>query len=91
MKKKRSFYQSKYRALRFRLGYANKAKVAIANRLARTVFKILAGDEYKELGYHRGQKKNEKKIENLLSQLKNCKSSSKHTFKKQGKGPIILA
>ena len=53
----------------FRLGSKNKAKVAIANKLARVVYKILAGDQYKDIGYMRGDPR-EQKIKNLLSQLR---------------------
>ena len=66
---KKSFYRSKYNKLSFRLGSKNKAKVAIANKLARVVYKILAGDTYKELGYMRADPK-EHKIKNLLGQLR---------------------
>jgi len=52
--KRGSFYRAKYNKLRYRLGSANKAKVAIANRIARSIYKILAGDKYKEIGYMRG-------------------------------------
>lgn len=51
------------------MGSANKAKVAIANRLARCIYKILAGDRYKELGYGRA-KEHEDKIEILINQLR---------------------
>jgi hypothetical protein len=66
---KKSFYRSKYNKLSFRLGSKNKAKVAIANKLARVVYKILAGDSYKEIGYMRGDPR-EQKIKTLLSQLR---------------------
>jgi transposase len=66
---KGSFYRSKYRKLSFRLGSKNKAKVAIANKLARVVYKVLAGDKYKEIGYMRGDPR-EQKIKVLLSQLR---------------------
>lgn len=62
---------SKYRRLRYRLGSANKAKVAIANRIARVVYKVLGGSSYKDLGYARGAERDERKIKNLLSQLRN--------------------
>ena len=62
---------SKYRRLRYRLGSANKAKVAIANRLARSIYKVLGGAIYKDLGYYRGMKTDERKIKNLLAQLSN--------------------
>lgn len=52
--KKGSYYRSKYRKLKGRLGSANKAKVAIANRLARAIYKVLGGTAYKDLGYMRG-------------------------------------
>ena len=67
--KRGSFYRAKYNKLVFRLGSANKAKVAIANRIARAIYKILAGDKYKELGYMRGDP-HEIKIKNLVGQLK---------------------
>jgi len=67
--KRATFYRAKYNKLRFKLGSANKAKVAIANKLARAVFKILAGDRYKEIGYGRA-KEHEDKIEILINQLK---------------------
>ena len=69
VKKKKSFYQSKYHKLRFRLGSANKAKVAIANKVARAVYKIMAGDSYKELGYSRAVNK-QRQINSLMSKLK---------------------
>jgi hypothetical protein len=43
--------------------------VAIANRLARVIYKILAGDEYKEIGYIRGDPK-EDQVRRLVSKLK---------------------
>lgn len=65
---------SKYRRLRYRLGSANKAKVAVANRLARSVYKVLGGRPYKELGYARGagrSRRDERRVKNLFSQLRN--------------------
>jgi len=67
--KRGTFYRAKYNKLTFKLGSANKAKVAIANRLARAIYKILAGDKYKELGYKRGDP-HEQKIKRLVGQLK---------------------
>jgi hypothetical protein len=67
--KRKSFYRAKYNKLVFRLGSANKAKVAIANKIARAVYKILSGDKYKELGYMRGDP-HEQKIRTLVNQLK---------------------
>ena len=46
-----------------------KAKIAIANRIARAVYKILCGEKYKELGYMRGDP-HEQKIKHLVGQLK---------------------
>ena len=43
--------------------------MAIANKLARVIYKVLAGDNYKDLGYRRGDPR-EQKIKNLLAQLK---------------------
>ena len=71
VKKKKSFYRSKYQRLRYRLGSANKAKVAIANRLARSVYKVLGGANFRDLGYARGAEKNERKVKNLMGQLRN--------------------
>ena len=51
------------------MGSANKAKVAIANKLARVVYKVLAGETYKEIGYIRGDPR-ESKIKKLISQLR---------------------
>lgn len=51
-----------------RLGH-NQAKVAIANRLARAIYKILAGDKYKDIGYMRGDPQ-EQKIQVLVNKLK---------------------
>ena len=51
--KKEEFFLSKYNKLTFKLGSGNKAKVAIANRIARSVYKVLAGDKYKELTHNR--------------------------------------
>ena len=67
--KRKSFYRAKYNKLVYRLGSANKAKVAIANRIARAIYKILCGEKYKELGYMRGDP-HEEKIKKLVAQLK---------------------
>ena len=55
--------------MKYRLGSANKAKVAIANRMARSIYKILAGDSYKEIGYMRGDP-HEVKVKALVNQLR---------------------
>ena len=67
--KRGTFYRAKYNKLVFKLGSANKAKVAIANRLARAIYLILGGDKYREIGYMRGDP-HEHKIQKLVSQLK---------------------
>lgn len=67
--KRTSFYKAKFNKLKFRLGSANKAKVAIANRLARCIYKVLAGKKYREIGYARAQE-HEDKIRILVNQLK---------------------
>jgi hypothetical protein len=67
--KRGSFYRSKYNKLKFRLGSANKAKVAIGNRMARSIYKVLAGEAYKELGYLRGDPK-EDQVSRLVQQLR---------------------
>jgi hypothetical protein len=69
-KKRGSFYRSKYRKLKARLGSPNKAKVAVANRLARAIYKVLGGENYKDLGYMRGDPL-EKQIGLLVRKLKN--------------------
>jgi hypothetical protein len=66
---KKSFYRSKYNKLSFRLGSKNKAKVAIANKLARVIYKVLAGAKYKDLGYMRGDPR-EQKIQHYLKSLR---------------------
>ncbi len=75
--KRGTFYRSKYNKLKFKLGSANKAKVAIANRIARGIYKILAGDSYKEIGYGRA-KEHEDKIKILVNQLKALGVSIRH-------------
>lgn len=75
--KRGSFYRAKYNKLVFRLGSANKAKVAIANRLARSIYLILGGDKYRELGYMRGDP-HERKIERLVNQLRALGVNIKH-------------
>ena len=52
-----------------RLGSANKAKIAIANRLARAIYKILSGDNYKERGYKKGDPR-EIRVRRLVEQLR---------------------
>lgn len=76
-KKRGSFYRSKYNKLKFSLGSANKAKIAIANRLARAIYKVLGGENYKDLGYMRGNP-NEEKIKKLVMQLKHMGVDIKH-------------
>ena len=75
--KNKTFYRSKYNKLKFRLGSANKAKVAIANKIARAVYKILAGDKYKEIGYAKADE-NKDKIDKLIKQLKFLGVDVKH-------------
>lgn len=67
--KRGSFYRAKYNTLKFRLGSANKAKVAIANRLARTIFKVMGGASYRDVGYMRGDPR-EELIKKKVRQLK---------------------
>lgn len=43
--------------------------MAIANRMARAIYKILSGDKFKDIGYKRGDP-HEQKIKNLIGQLK---------------------
>lgn len=76
-KKRGSFYRAKYNKLKFRLGSANKAKIAIANRLARVIYHILGGENYKDLGYRRGNP-NEDKVKLLVKQLRNLGVKIKH-------------
>ena len=74
---KGSFYRSKFRRLKQRLANGNKAKVAIANRLARAVHKVLGGNTYKDIGYMRGDP-TEKQIEVLVRKLKSLGVSIHH-------------
>jgi hypothetical protein len=67
--KRGSFYRNKFNKLKFKLGSANKAKVAIANRLARAIYKVLGGQSFKDLGYCRAVE-HEDKIRILVNQLK---------------------
>lgn len=75
--KKGSYYRSKYRKLQSRLGSANKAKVGIANRIARAVYKVMGGAPYKDLGYMRGDP-TEKQIEQLVRKLKSLGVDIRH-------------
>jgi hypothetical protein len=75
--KKGSYYRSKYRKLQSRLGSANKAKVAIANRLARAIYKVMDGAPCKDLGYMRGDPA-EKQIEQLVRKLRSLGVDIKH-------------
>lgn len=59
------------------MGSANKAKVAIANRLARTIYKVLGGAEFKDIGYKRGDP-HEDQVRRLVAQLKNLGVDIKH-------------
>ena len=59
------------------MGSANKAKVGIANRLARAVYKVIAGETYKDLGYMRGDP-TEKQIEVLVRKLKSLGVHVRH-------------
>jgi len=51
--------------------------VAIANRLARAIFKVLGGASYKDLGYMRGDPV-EKQIESLVRKLKSLGVDIRH-------------
>jgi phenylpyruvate tautomerase PptA (4-oxalocrotonate tautomerase family) len=75
--KRGSFYRAKYNKLVFRLGSANKAKVAIANRLARAIFKVLGGAPFKDIGYMRGDP-HEQQVRRLVAQLKALGVDVKH-------------
>lgn len=75
--KRGTFYRAKYNKLVFKLGSANKAKVAIANRLARAIYLILGGQKYRELGYMRGDP-HEEKIKRLVGQLRALGVDIKH-------------
>lgn len=71
VKKKGSFYYAKYWRLRSRLGSANKAKVAIANRIARAIYHILKHKKkYKDLGAHRAEASHDHQVKRLLGKLK---------------------
>jgi hypothetical protein len=71
VRKKDSYYKAKYNKLRFQLGSANKAKVAIANRIARTIYHLIKKPElaFHDLGQLRVESP-EKRINRLIGQLK---------------------
>jgi len=51
VKKKNSYYKAKYNRLIFKLGSKNKAKVAIANRMARAIYHIIKDKvRFKDIG-----------------------------------------
>lgn len=54
VKKNGSYYKAKYSKLTLRTGSKNKAKVAIANRIARSIYCILSDQNlrFKDLGSH---------------------------------------
>lgn len=54
VKKKGSYYKAKYSKLTLRTGSKNKAKVAIANRIARSIYCLLSDPKinFKDLGSH---------------------------------------
>ncbi len=65
-------------------GSSNKAKVAIANRMARGIFYILSNKDvrYRELGTVRVIDE-EKKIKNLINQLKSLGVEVNHYTKEK--------
>ena len=75
--KRGSYYRAKYNKLVFRLGSANKAKVAIANRIARAIYKVLGGAPFKDIGYMRGDP-HEQQVRRLVAQLKALGVDVKH-------------
>ena len=71
VKKKGSYYMAKYNKLTIQLGSRNKALVAIANRIARTIYHILKDEDrrYKDLGPTRTDN-SEQLIRRKIAQLK---------------------
>jgi len=71
IKKKGSFYQAKHNSLRFKLGSYNKATVAIANRLARTIYHIIKEEQlhFQDIGSERGDPKN-RQAKRLITKLR---------------------
>ena len=59
------------------MGSANKAKVAIANRIARAIYKVLGGAPFKDIGYMRGDP-HEQQVRRLVAQLKALGVDVKH-------------
>lgn len=51
--------------------------MAIANRLARSIYKVLGGENYKDLGYMRGDPL-EKQVEILVRKIKKLGVNIKH-------------
>ena len=71
VKKKNSFFKSKYNKLILQLGSRNKARVAIANRIARVVYHILEnpGERYRPLNPNRVDS-TEQQITRTIKKLK---------------------
>lgn len=51
--------------------------MAIANRLARAIYKVLGGNEFKDLGYKRGDP-HEDRIRKLIAELKSLGVNVRH-------------
>jgi hypothetical protein len=72
VKKKNSFFEAKAAKLTFQLGSRNKAKVAIANKIAKIIYKMLTDKthtmRYKDPGIAK-VKTSDQKIKNHLKQL----------------------
>ena len=70
IKKKNSYYKAKCDKLTIQTGSRNKAKVAIANRIARLVYKMMIDPEcyFKDQGQIK-VKSPEQKIKNLIGKL----------------------
>ncbi len=92
VKKKGTYYQAKYAKLTMKTGSRNKAKVAIANRMARAIYCILSGENicYKELGSNRVINE-EKKIKNLINQLKSLGVQVNHHTEEKIEARILVS
>ena len=84
VKKKNTFYNAKYFRLTMKTGPANKAKVAIANRMAMAIYCILSKNNvrYHEMGTARVVDEG-KKIKNLINQLKSLGVEVNHCTKEK--------
>ena len=85
VKKKYSFYEAKYKKLTIQTGSRNKAKVAIANKIARVIYKMITDstcDKFIDPGPVKAVNP-QKKIKNLIQQLQRLGVDVEHHTKEK--------